>query len=205
MSDSSTADHLEMAGRNRGFHDRPGYPPHGQFIHGPPMMRPPPPPHPALLEEELEVQHAEIRRLLADNRRLVEDRMALQRDLGAAKEEIHRLNMALGDIQAEQEMRSRELIDKVMKLEADLRAAETWKKDAIQLRAEVKKLNNVKQDLSGQVQTLTQDLTRLKADNQKIPLMRADVDGLHQELMHVRYVHKPSPVILSFNLTRYFL
>ncbi|CAL9009820.1 unnamed protein product [Prunus brigantina] len=179
--------YLTMAGRHRvpreAMNDRRGYPLEGPFGRGPPMR---PLPHPAVLEEELEMQHAEIRRLLADNRRLVEDRMTLQRELGAAKEEIHRMNVAFSDIRAEEELQSRELFEKGRKLEADLRATEPLKNEAKQLRSEVQKLNNVRKELSTQVQTLTQDVARLQSDNQQIPLLRADIDGLHQELMHAR-------------------
>ena len=181
-----------MSGRKRShrdaMNDRRGHPLEGPFVRGPQMPRPRLPPHPAVLEEEIEVQHAEIRRLVADNRNLLEDRMALQRDLAAAKEELHRMNLVIADIRTEQEQRSRELIEKGLKLEADLRATEPLKNEAIQLRAEVKKLNSLKQDLEGKVQTLTQDLSRLQVDNQKIPLLRAEIDGLQQEFMHARCV-----------------
>lgn len=176
-----------MAGRHRipheAFDNRRGFPPEGPLGRGPlPRL----PPHPAMLEEELEIQHVEIRRLLSDNRRLVDDRMCLQRELGAAKEEIHRMNIAIGDIRAEQDFQSRELIEKGLKLEADLRATEPFKNEVIQLRSEVQKLKNAKQDLSGQVQKLTQDRAKLQADNKQIPAFRAEIDGLHQELMRAR-------------------
>ncbi|KAL5579508.1 hypothetical protein UlMin_011950 [Ulmus minor] len=178
-----------MAGRNRihrePMNDRRGHPLEGPYVRGPPLHRPLPP-HPAILEEEIEMQHAEIRRLLADNRRLVDDRVAFQRELGAAKEEIHRLNLAMADIRAEEDLRSRELYEKGRKLEADLRATEPLKNEAIQLRAEVTKLNNLRQELSSQVQSLNQELGKLQADNQQIPHMKAEIDGLRQELMHAR-------------------
>ncbi|PIA43067.1 hypothetical protein AQUCO_02000486v1 [Aquilegia coerulea] len=175
-----------MAGRHRmprhGIDNgRRGYPPESPYAR--PMPRPP---HPALLEEELEMQHAEFRRLLSDNRRLVEDRMGLQQELGAAKEELHRMNIAITDIRADKEAHTRELIEKGLKLEADLRAAEPLRNEAIQLRAEVQKLNTARQDLNGQVQKLTQELSRAQADNKQIPLMKAEIDGLHQELMRAR-------------------
>ncbi|KAF7843472.1 protein FLX-like 3 [Senna tora] len=183
-----------MSKRNRGhrereaFNDRRGYLPERPFLREPPMQRPRIAPHPILLEEELEMQRAEIQRLVADNRRLVEDRMAMQQDLAAAKEELHRMNRAISDLRADQDLKSRELIEKGLKLESDLRATEPLKKEAVQLRAEVQKLNNLRQDLTGKVQTLTQDITRLQADNQQIPLLRAEIDGLHQELMRARAV-----------------
>ncbi|KAJ4835855.1 hypothetical protein Tsubulata_030112 [Turnera subulata] len=186
-----------MAGRNRvhrdSYNDRRGFQPDRPYMRGPPMPQAAPPPphhhhhhHPALLEEELEMQHAEIRRLVTDNRRLIDDRMALQQELGADKEELRRLNLLIADIRAEHEMRSRELVEKAMKLEADLRAAEPFKNEAVQLRAEVQKLNGVKQELVGQVQTLKQDVSRLQGEIKQIPHLKTEVDGLRQELMHAR-------------------
>ncbi|GAB2269272.1 hypothetical protein Dimus_004197 [Dionaea muscipula] len=177
-----------MAGRNRipreAFNDRRGYPPEGVILRGP--MPRPPPPHPALLEEELEYRHAEIRKLVGDNNRLLEDRAVLEREFGGAKEEIHRLNLIISDIRAEQELQRRELIEKGMKLEADLRATEPLKKEVAQLHAEVQKLNKTRQDLSGQIQNLKKDLATLQNENQQIPHLRAEVDGLHQELLRAR-------------------
>ncbi|KAJ6814896.1 protein FLX-like 3 isoform X1 [Iris pallida] len=175
-----------MAGRGRmprqPFDDgRRGYP-EGPFVRGPPV----PPPHPAMYEEELEVQHHELRRLLADNRRLAEDRMAFQQELVATKEEMHRMTLVIREIRAEKEAHSRELIEKGLKLEADLRATEPLRNDVINLRAEVQKLNSVRQDLAGQVQNLTKDLTRAQADNQQIRVLRTEIDGLRQELMRAR-------------------
>lgn len=191
----------QMAGRNRipreAYSDRRGFLPERPFIRGPPL--PQPPPHPALLEEELEMQHAEIQRLLGDNRRLIEDRMAMQRELGAAKEDLHRMNLVIAEIRTEQEVHVRDLVEKGLKLEADLRATDPLKKEAVQLRAEIQKLNNLRNELNGQVQNLQKDLAKLQADNQQIPLLRAEVDGLHQELMHARFAIK-FPLIMHLLL-----
>ncbi|KAJ8442940.1 hypothetical protein Cgig2_022306 [Carnegiea gigantea] len=175
-----------MAGRKRMAPDaldgRRMYPP--GVVRGP--IARPPPPHPAILEEEIEIQRAEMRKLLDDNRRLADDRMSLQHELGAAREEIHRMNLVISDLHAEQEMSSRELIEKGLKLEAELRAAEPLKKEAVQLRGEVQKLEKIRQELVGQVQNFSKDLAKLRAENQQIPLLRADIEGLQQELMHAR-------------------
>lgn len=184
-----------MAGRHRGHREpmsgRRGYPPEGPYTRGPPPMpRPHVPPHPALLEEELELQRADMRNLAAENRRLVvenrnlnDDRMALQRELAAVKEDLHRM---IGNIRADHDLQLREMAEKGMKLESDLRATEPFKNEAIQLRSEVKKLTNTKQELTGKVQTLTQEVSRLQAENQQIPMLRSDLDNMHQELMRAR-------------------
>ncbi|XP_024979700.1 protein FLX-like 3 isoform X2 [Cynara cardunculus var. scolymus] len=177
-----------MAGRSRypreAYDNRRGHLPGGPPSLG--HMSRPMPPHPAMLEEELEMQHHEIRRLLGENRRLAEDRIALQQELGAAREELRRMNIAIADIQAEQEIHSRQLIENGLKLEADLRATEPLKNEAAQLHAEVERLNSLRHDLSAQVQILKRDLAKLQADNKQLPALRAEHEGLHQELMHAR-------------------
>ncbi|KAK4481991.1 hypothetical protein RD792_012907 [Penstemon davidsonii] len=177
-----------MAGRNRmsrqAFDHRRGYPLEEHVARGP--LARPMPPHPALLEEELEIRHVEIRRLLDENRRLVEDRISLERELTAAKEDLRRRNIAIADIRAEQELQSRELIERGLKLEADLRATEPLKNEASHLRAEIQRLSTIRQDLSKQVQTLSKDLAKLQADNQQIPVLRNEIDGLHEEMIRAR-------------------
>ncbi|KAF6174875.1 hypothetical protein GIB67_026363 [Kingdonia uniflora] len=175
-----------MAGRRAPRHvidngRRGGYPQESPYARPAPMGR-----HPVMLEEELEMQHADMRRLVTDNRRLADDRMGLQRELGAAKEELRRMNIAITEIRQEKDLHSRDLVEKGLKLEADLRATEPMRNEVLQLRAEVQKLNTMRQDLTGQVQNLTQEISRAQADNQSIPLLRAEIDNLRQELMRAR-------------------
>ncbi|KAL3824440.1 hypothetical protein ACJIZ3_020469 [Penstemon smallii] len=179
-----------MAGRNRmpreAFDRRRGYPYPSQGPFSPGPLARPMPPHPALLEEELEIRHVELRRLLGENRRLVEDRIALERELQAAKDDLHRMNISIADIRADQELQSRELIERGLQLEADLRATEPLKQEVMQMRAEIQRLNTIRKDLSGQVQILSQDQAKLQADNKQIAVLRTEIDGLHEKLFHAR-------------------
>ncbi|KAF8407817.1 hypothetical protein HHK36_006953 [Tetracentron sinense] len=144
------------------------------------------PHHSAALEEELDIQHEEIQRILSENRHLADDHLILQRELAATKEEIHRLNQIIPNLRADREAQTRMLIERGLKLEAEVRATEPLKAEVLQLRAESQKLNALRQDLSAQVQGLTQDLTRVQADNQQLIAMKADIDGLHQGLVRTR-------------------
>lgn len=176
-----------MSGRGRvPRHIADGRRPYPDFQEGPYFRGPPPRPHPALLEEEFELQQIEIRRLMADHHALVEDRLALQREIAAGKEEIHRLNMIMADFRAEKESHIRELIEKGLKLEADLRATEPLRNEVVHLRAEIEKQIAMKQELNVKIQTLTQELTRAQADNQQISILRGEIDGLREELMRAR-------------------
>ncbi|KAF8092079.1 hypothetical protein N665_0424s0012 [Sinapis alba] len=176
-----------MSGRNRthrdvrdSYHDhRRGFSPERPF---PPLLQPPPP----SLLEDLHIQESEIRRLLSDNHRLADDRAILERELGSAKEELHRMNLIVSDLRGEQDMQSREFGEKRRKLEADVRALESYKKEALQLRGEVQKLSDVKRELSGDVLILRKDLVKLQSDNKQITGLRGEVQDLKKELMHVR-------------------
>lgn len=119
-----------------------------------------------------------------DNRRLLEERIALHGELGAAKEEIHRFNVAFRDMRMEYEARTREMTDKCAKMELDVRTVETLRKESQQLRTEVQRLNALRQE---QVKDLTQELSRAKQELQKVAVIKMEADDIRQELMHARY------------------
>jgi len=153
------------------------------------MHRGLPPPHPAVvLEEELEFRDRQIQKIVADNRHLVDDNTGLQRELSAVRDDVHRLSQAIPKVRADKEAHIRELMDRGLKLEAELRSLEPLKAEVVQLRAESQKLKTIRQDLSAQVQTLTKDINRAKADNQQLVVMKVDIEQIHKELAEARRV-----------------
>lgn len=177
-----------MAGRNR----MPRHPDSFRGVHEDPRPLPhrapvPLPPHPVALEEELELQHRDIQRLLAENRHVIDDNVMLQRDLTAVKDEIHRLNQVIPKLHADREAQRRELIERGLKLEAELRSAEPLRADVVQLRAEAQKLSAQRQELSSQVQTLTKDINKLQTENKQVAAMKTDIDKMRKDLVDARY------------------
>ncbi|KAJ7954096.1 Protein FLX-like [Quillaja saponaria] len=166
----------------RGYHDG----------HRPVMNRRPGPLpiHPAALEEELEIQQREMQRIISENRLVIDDNTILQRELTAAKDEIRRLGQVIPKFQAEKEAQMRELIERGLKLEAEIHASEPLRVEVMQLRAEVQELNALRQGLSTKVQGLTQDINRLQAENQQLIAMRADIDGIRKDLVEARRAYE---------------
>lgn len=165
--------------------------PHGfREGHPPPLpqVRGPMPLHP--IEEELAMQHDEIRRLLADNRLLFEENVVIKREIAAAKEELHMLSQAIPKVRADKELEARELIQNGLKLEAELRALEPMKAEVLQLQSEAQKLEAAKQEMAAKVQSLSQDLKHLQTENQQVPTLRAEIDGLRQELIRARTAYE---------------
>ena len=79
------------------------------------------------------------------------------------------------------------MIEKGLKLEADLRANESLKAEDVQLRAEIQKLNSLRQEMSSQGKGLTKDINRLQAENQQLVSLRTDIDGMRKELLEARF------------------
>ncbi|KAL5223873.1 hypothetical protein ABZP36_010512 [Zizania latifolia] len=166
----------------RVIEDRRGYP----NIHGGPLVRVAPHPHPAILEEEIEMQEVEYRRLMADHRALVDDRLALHQELQAGKDEIRHLNMIIADISAKKEAYISELVDKRRKLEAELRANESLRDEIMQFQGEIDRLLVDRKELSAKAASIMHELTRKKSDKHQIPMLKDEIDGLRQELVNAR-------------------
>jgi cell division protein FtsB len=147
-----------------------------------------PRPHPAVLEEEYERQDVELRRLLADNRALVEDRDILHREVQSGKDEVRHLNMTIANINTEKEDFISKLVDKRRKLEAELRATEPLRDEVVPLRGETDKLFAARKELSAEAASLMQQLAREKSGNQQLPMLKTEIDDLRQELVRLRYI-----------------
>lgn len=145
-----------------------------------------PPPHPAIIEERLAGQHQEIQSLLVDNQRLAATHVALKQELEAAQHEIQRMAHFAESLRADKDVQMRELYDKSVRMEVDLRGVDAMRAELVQVHSDIKELNVVKQELTGQVHMMTQDFTRMTADLQQVPALRADIDAMKQELQRAR-------------------
>jgi chromosome segregation ATPase len=138
------------------------------------------------LEEELDIQHREIRRIISENTLVVDENTHLQSKLTAAKDEVHRLGQVIPNLRAEKEQRVRELTQRGLKLEAELRGSEPLRVEVKQLKAEVKSLDTVRKDLSSQVRGLKDEISHLEAENRQKDSMRDDIDGMRNKIVEAR-------------------
>ncbi|XP_050369990.1 protein FLX-like 1 [Argentina anserina] len=194
-----------MSGRNRGpphaglpppMHDAPYGRGHGPMPHpalleemresqhgmGPRSL----PPHPAIIEEHLAAQLQDIQGLLIDNQRLAATHVALKQELEAAQFELQRMAYHVDSLRSDKDVEMRELYDKSVRLEVDLRGVEAMQSELLQVQADVKELTVARQELSGQAQAMTQDFARINADLQQAPALRAEIESMKQELQRAR-------------------
>jgi seryl-tRNA synthetase len=72
------------------------------------------------------------------------------------------------------------------KLEAELGASEQLHDEIRQLRGEIDKLVTARKELSVELASLMGELNKEQSVKQQLPLLKTELDGLQQELIHVR-------------------
>ncbi|KAK9024458.1 hypothetical protein V6N11_004620 [Hibiscus sabdariffa] len=135
-------------------------------VHEPPYARGlgPMPPHSALLDE------------LRDN----------QFGLGPRGLPPHPAISDEHSLRVEKDVQMKEMYDKSVQLEVDLHGVEAMRAELVKVNADMKLLNAVRQDLTGQVQVMTQDLARFTGELQQAPVLMAKIENVKQELHHAR-------------------
>ncbi|CAB4274634.1 unnamed protein product [Prunus armeniaca] len=156
------------------------HPPHGAY---PPFDMLPPP---QVMEQKLAAQHVEMERLVTENQRLAATHGTLRQELAGAQHELQILHAQIGAIKSEREQQMRGLVDKIAKMEAELKSAEPVKLELQQAGAEAQNLVVSRQELIAKVQQLSQDLQRAHTDVQQIPALVSQLDSLRQEYQHCR-------------------
>ncbi|KDP38754.1 hypothetical protein JCGZ_04107 [Jatropha curcas] len=162
----------------------PGLMRHGPFPpgHRPSDGRPPP----DLLENKIASQAAEIEQLAGDNHKLATSHVALRQDLVVVQQEVERLKAHIRSIQTESDIQIRVILDKTTKMESEIRAGESVKKDLRQAHMEAQSLVKARQELTTQIQQATQELQKVRADVKSLPDLEAELDNLKHEYRRLR-------------------
>lgn len=143
-------------------------------------------PLPELLEKKMAVEAAEAARLLRENQRLAAAHVALREDLIVTQKEMQRIDAHIGSIQAESDIQIRGLLEKIGKMESDIRASEMVKKELQQAHIEAQSLFTVRQELTAEIQLVTEELQKIQADGKRLPELNVELDGLRQEHQKLR-------------------
>jgi len=173
---------------------RDPYGPPGPGMHLPPPGQGPGPfpydmlPPPEVLEQKLVAQRGEMQKLAVENDRLAASHASLRKELAAAQQELQRLQAQGEAAKAAEEQEMRGLLDKVGKMEADLKACENVKVELQQAHAEAQNLVAVRQSMMANVQKLSKDLQRNLGEAQQLRALVAERDAARQENQHLRSV-----------------
>jgi len=159
---------------------------HGPFPGAGPHRPLEPLPLPELLENKVASQAAEIERLLRENQRLAGTHAAMRQEIGANQQEMQRIKSHIGSIRTESDIQIRGLLEKIRKMEDDIHAGEMVKKELQQAHKEAQTLIIRRQELTGEIQLLTEELQKASGNNKRLPELIAELDGLRQEHQKLR-------------------
>lgn len=155
---------------------------HGQY----PGLGPGAGHRPELMENKIAAQVAEMERLRRENQRLASTHVALREDLVATQQETQRLQAHIGSIQTESDIQIRMLLEKIKKMEVDIRVGENMKNDLQQADKEAQNLVTTRQDLLTEIQQATQELRKALVEIEQLPELHADLNKLRQEHQRLR-------------------
>ncbi|KAJ4893633.1 Protein FLX-like 1 [Raphanus sativus] len=142
--------------------------------------------HHSIIEDRIAAQNQDVQGLLADNQRLAATHVALKQELEVAQHELQRMMHYIDSLRAEEDVMMREMYDKSMRCEAELRQVDALRAEVQKVRADIKEFTSSRQELTSQVHLMSQDLGRLTAELQQIPTLTAEIENTKQELQRAR-------------------
>ncbi|KQK16076.1 hypothetical protein BRADI_1g26600v3 [Brachypodium distachyon] len=140
----------------------------------------------AALEERIGAEIDEAHALLGQNQRLAATHVALVQEVSVVRHELRRTARAIGAAQQEADLRIREVYERLMKMEAELRVADEMRAELAHVRMDIQQLGATRQELMGQIQGYTQDLARSAVDLQQVAAVKAETQELRHETQHLR-------------------
>jgi len=138
------------------------------------------------LEDRVDKRHREIQNLIADNQRLAGIHVALKQDLAATQEELRRLSATAAEVKAERDEEVREIYEKSLKVDAEVRAVAAMSAELNRVRADVQELAAAQKGLAAQLQTVESDLERARAEGKFVPAIKADIEAMLHEIQRGR-------------------
>ncbi|KAL6967745.1 hypothetical protein U1Q18_033555 [Sarracenia purpurea var. burkii] len=143
-------------------------------------------PHPSLVEERIAAHHREVQSLLLDNQRLAATHIALKQELAAAQQELRHLSAAAADIKAERDAQVREVYERSLTMEAEVRSIDALNAELAEVRADAQKLTAARQDLTAKLKQIDGDVLRIRSELQILPAIKSEIETMHQEIQRGR-------------------
>lgn len=141
---------------------------------------------PQLLENKLAHQEAEIERISSDNHRLSITHRALRDALVDSAQDVQKIKSHIRSTQTESDIQIRVLLDKMAKMEVEIRGGDVVKKELQEAHMEAQSLAGSRQELRAQIQLARQELKMVVGDVERIPDLQAEFEGLMQEHIMIR-------------------
>ncbi|XP_008233778.1 PREDICTED: protein FLC EXPRESSOR isoform X2 [Prunus mume] len=133
------------------------------------------------LEDRIGLQHREIQALLVDNQRLAATHVALKQDLAAAQHDLRRLSVVAGQAKAERDAEVREVYERSLKLDAEVRTIDSMGAELARTRADIQELGSVRKELVAELQSIEGEVAKTRSESKRVVDIKADIETFQQE------------------------
>lgn len=113
--------------------------------------------------------------------------MALKQELSLAQQELRHLSSVAASAKAERDAEVRELYEKSLKLDAELRVIESMHAELDRVRADGEKLCAIKQEMIKDFNEINGDLAKARAESKDVAAIKAEIEAERQEIHKGRY------------------
>lgn len=140
------------------------------------------------LEDRIAIQQSEIQSLLIDNQRLAATHVALKQEFSLAQQELRHLSSTAASVKAERDAEVRDVYEKSLKLDAEVRVIDAMNAELDRVRADVEKLSVIKQELTEELNEINDDVAKARAESEDVATIKAEIDSERQEIQRGRYL-----------------
>ncbi|XP_047332765.1 protein FLC EXPRESSOR-like [Impatiens glandulifera] len=155
-----------------------------------------------VIDERIAAQQREIQTLLVDNQRIAASHFALRQELSAAQKDYHMLLTVASDVQRERDTQVRELYERSIMMEAELRSMNAHKGELSNVEAEIQKLSSVKQELTEKLEAVHGELSRLRvrSDFKERVEISEEIEAVRREILQGRLAIEQEKKNCAINL-----
>lgn len=143
-------------------------------------------PHPAQISEISALQHRQIQALLVDNQRLAAIHVALKQELSLAHQQLRHLSTTLSTINLERDAQFREVFDRAVKLETEVRVIEEISVELGRVSEDVSKMEEDRKEMVGKFEDIRAEVRNVRGEVGKGEEVREAVEVLRREVLKAR-------------------
>ncbi|KAG6761207.1 hypothetical protein POTOM_034408 [Populus tomentosa] len=157
-------------------------------------------PHRHLLEDRISTQHREIQSLLLDNQRHAATHVALKQEVSLSQQDLRYLSTLAADVKAERDNQIREVYQRSLKLDSELRSIDAMSAELVQVRTDVQKLTLQRQDMTAQLKEMNSEIVKAETETQQVGVIKEEIETVQQEIQRGRSAIEYEKKTRAFNL-----
>lgn len=120
--------------------------------------------------------------LLTENQILKQMHVSILNELSVAQQDLRHVSTVAGKVKAEREAEVREVYDKAMKMEDEVKLIDESKTELDKLNQKLKKLRSEKKELNEKLKKVRCDVTKVSKKWKRFSVMKSEIETMKKEI-----------------------